>query len=85
MPFPLNPTYIHNVTKIHYNDLTEEEIEKDTAISDGGNYNLPQMWLIKIELWTQGQAWSTMRPFNPEKMKYYQSLIGFEIKVEINK
>ena len=78
-------TFIKSIEQVHYNDLTAEEIEKDTAITTGGNYTLPHMQLIRITLWTAtihgGKEWATLRPWTKDKEAYYRGLLGQQIKI----
>lgn len=80
-------TYIKSVTHKDYYDFTPDEIEKDTAIVGGGNYELPKCRLIIILLWTdclpKPIEWSTLRRWTPEKMTYYLSLVGQQVIIEI--
>lgn len=83
MPKVLEPTFITEIRKVHFNDLTPEFIKADTETVNGDFYTLPPIMLIIIELWTNGIKWQTIRPWNEEKEKYYKSLRGQEVKIEI--
>jgi len=80
-------TWIKDIAVVDYNDLTPEQIENDTAIVKGGNYPLPQTRLIWIKLWSvtiNGWfEWATMRRYTPEKYRYYSSIVGEQVKIEI--
>lgn len=80
-------TWIKDIAVIHYNELTPEEIKRDTETVDGKFYELPPIKLIWIKLWSNtiagGQEWGTLRPHNPEKFLYYSGLIGREVAIEI--
>lgn len=83
MPRVLEGTYISEVTKVHFRDLTKEFVLADTETVDGQFYPLSQGWLLKIDLWTNGFKWQTLRPWNSEKEKYYRSLRGQEVQILI--
>lgn len=87
MPAHFNETFVTGVRKVQYRDLTQEFIEKDTALEGGGYYHLPPGELIVIDLWTptiSGEhVWQTVRPYNPEKFRFYQSLIGNQVGITI--
>lgn len=82
-PAVLTPTFLKGIRIKHYNDLTEEFIQKDTAIKGGGNYPLPKTKLMILDLWTEGEYWTTVRRWTPDKEKYYRSLIGQEVKIVV--
>jgi len=83
MPVVLSPTFLKGIRLTHYNDLTPEFIELDTAIEGGGNYPLPKTKLMILDLWTEGDYWHTVRRWTPEKEKYYRGLVGSEVKIVI--
>ena len=83
MPAVLSPTFITNVTATHYKYLDPDFIVKDTETDEGEFYPLPKTNLIIIELFTEGHKWQTIRRFTPEKMKYYLSLKGAEVNIQI--
>ena len=82
-------TWIKDVAVVDYAELTEEEIEQDTAIVSGGNYPLPKTRLIWLKLWSEtidgGFEWGTLRRFTPQKFDYYSGLSGQQVKIEIVK
>lgn len=82
-------TWVTDVSIIEFNDLTPEEIQQDTAIVGGGNYQLPHMKLIKIDLWSDtingAHKWATLRPYTPEKYEYYRGLRGQTVSIVIEK
>lgn len=82
-------TWIKDIRMIHYDDLTKDELKKDTETVDGKFYELPHYSLIRIGLWTDtingAFEWATMRPYNYEKLKYYEKLVGKQVKIEIKK
>jgi hypothetical protein len=83
MPPYFKSTYISDVEKKNYMDLTEEFIKSDTEIAGGGFYELPLGELLIIKLYTDGHEWQTIRSWNPEKEKYYRSIIGKEVEIKI--
>lgn len=88
MPPVLSPTFLAKVEKAHYNQLTQQFIDQDTAITGGGYYQLPKTWLLILHLWTgSGMGsfkWTTVRPWNADKEKYYRSLCGQEVQIVID-
>jgi len=80
-------TWIKDIGIIDYKNLTPEQIEQDTAIRSGGNYTLPKTKLIWIKLWSYtihgGIEWATLRRYTPQKFEYHSSLVGQQVKVEI--
>lgn len=80
-------TFIKDVAVIEYKDLTPEQIEQDTAIVGGGNYQLPKGKLIWIKLWTPtvngAHEWGTMRPYRPWTFEYYKKLRGLPVTITI--
>lgn len=80
-------TWVKDITRIHYSELTPSEIEEDVTTVDGKEYQLPKTHLIWIKLWTStingGHEWATMRRWTPDKARYYQSLVGQQVKIEI--
>lgn len=90
MPKHIGITKVHDVAVVEYADLTPEQIEEDTAIVGGGNYELPQGRLIWITLESTQfpnipARWGTMRSFTEKKYQYYRSLIGRGVRIEIIK
>ena len=83
MPAKLEPTYIKEIKVMHSKGLTPEFIKYDTETVDGKFYQLPFGMVIIISLWTNGEAWTTVRRWTKEKEKYYRGLVGQEIKIEI--
>lgn len=83
MPKNLNGTYVVDVKKTHYRDLTEEFIKQDTEKDDGTFYPLPKGELLIIKLYTMGHAWQTVRAWNLEKEIYYRTLVGKEVEIEV--
>ena len=83
MPAVLSPTYLKGVRLKHYNDLTEDFIREDTETVDGSFYDLPKTHLLILDLWTEGKYWTTVRRWTPEKEKYYRSLVGKEVRIEV--
>ncbi len=97
MPFGLStPTYVLDVWALRKESLSKGFIDYDTKIesekSELGkpkpetHYKLPyaKVYLVII-LWTNGDIWTTIRTATEEKKKYYKSLIGQEVKIEIKK
>jgi len=83
-----NRTILCLVHKVHYKDLPSEFIDYDTAYPKDGileNYKLPKTELLILVLLTpsEGQLWTTIRRWTPEKEKYYRSLIGEDIDIEV--
>lgn len=85
MPAVLTPTYLKGIRVKNYSDLTEEFIREDTETVDGEFYQLSKGKLLILDLWTEGKYWTTVRPWNSEKEKYYRSLIGKEVRIEVTK
>lgn len=83
MPKDMRTTYIKDVAVVNYEELTEAEIKQDTETVDGKFYALPKTRLIWIKLWSEGKEWGTMRRWTVEKYKYYRSLVGQQVKIEI--
>ncbi len=84
MPPILTGTFITAVRKVEYQTLSEEFIKADTETVDGQFYPLQRGWLIFIELWTDGYKWQTLRPWTPDKLKYYKGLEGQEVEIVID-
>ena len=84
-PPVLAGTYLKGLRIKHYDDLTEDFIRKDTEIVDGTFYKLPKTKLMILDLWTAGKYWTTVRPWNRQKEEYYQSLLGQEVRIVVEK
>lgn len=83
MPKNLDATYIIEVKKTRYSDLSEDFIKADTEKMDGTFYPLPKGDLLIIKLYTRGHVWQTVRPWNEEKEIYYRMLVGKEVEIDI--
>lgn len=84
MPKNLYQTHIYAVEVTDFDKLTPEFIDQDTETVDGKFYPLPTFGkCMIIRLWTNGHKWQTVRSWNPEKEKYYKSLIGQEVRILI--
>lgn len=82
---PLNiessKTFISNVVRTEYSELSKDFIKKDTETIDGLFFWLPRGPLIIVYLWTDGISWQTVRSYTTEKFEYYLSHIGEEVKI----
>lgn len=66
------------------NNISQPMIEYDTKYGDSGEfYTLPNTNLIILFLWTEGQLWTTMRRWTPDKERHYRTLIGQQVKIEV--
>lgn len=67
-----------------YQVLTPELIKYDTETIEGKFYELPKTKLIKLFFdGDKGIPYCTLRRYTPEKWKYYESLIGKVLVLEI--
>jgi hypothetical protein len=82
-------TWVTGVSVVEFDDLSPQEVEQDTAIVGGGNYYLPHVKLIRVDLWSEtiqgGHKWQTYRPHTTEKLEYYNGLKGQQVSVSIEK
>jgi hypothetical protein len=79
------------IFRTHYNKLERDFLMYDTAYEDDkGNmkyYKLPKTELLVLLFFSKnGELFTTIRRYTPEKETYYKSLIGkwFAVKVEGN-
>lgn len=87
MPADTSRTRLLQVFVCDRKDLGELFVNYDTAYSEG-SYELPKGKLIVLVLQSFngrffGDLWTTIRRFIPYKEKYYRSLLGQEVKIEI--
>jgi hypothetical protein len=75
------------VFKTHYKDLSNVFVAYDTEILNSHDYYpLPKTDLIVLLLIADdGRTWTTIRRWTPQKEKYYRSITGQEVKIEIAK
>ena len=64
-------------------ELSKVFLEYDTKTISGINYKLPSGKLMIILLISKNILWTTIRSWNPEKEKYYKSLRGKEIPIQV--
>ena len=89
MPHDLNDgdqVKLLQIAKIHHDDLTPEFIEYDTTILDGGNYELPNKFLLLLIFISEKDEgiFTTLRKLSPEKEKFYRDAQGELFEVIIN-
>jgi hypothetical protein len=75
------------VFKTHYRDLSNVFIAYDTEILHShDHYDLPKTYVLVLFLIADdGKTWTTIRRWTPQKEKYYRSITGQEVKIEIAK
>lgn len=91
MPRIMAGTRILTITSVNIKDIPEDFKDYDTAygILQGSTtfYKLPEKGkVIVLFLFSpkeRGGVWTTIRRHTPEKEKYYASLIGQEVNIEI--
>lgn len=77
-------TYLVQIFIVDRKELSEDFIDYDTLIDDTGDYyKLPAGKLMVLILLTSNRLWTTIRRWTPWKEKYYRSLIGKEVEIEI--
>ena len=80
-------TWLVKLRVIDFSELTQEQIEQDTAIVGGGNYELPKGKLLWLGLYSDAlpepKAWQTIRRWTPEKEAYYRGLLGKQVSIKI--
>jgi hypothetical protein len=86
MPFR-DKAILLQVFKTHYRDLSNVFIAYDTEILNSHDYYpLPKTDVIVLSLMADdGRTWTTIRRWTPQKEKYYRSITGEEVKIEIAK
>jgi len=77
-----------NVFKTHYNELDKNFIAYDTCYEDEkGNllyYKLPKTELLCLLFFSRnGELFTTLRRFTPEKERYYESMVGKWFYIEV--
>ena len=75
-------TRLVDVWKMNYKEFSQDFIDYDTTHTDG-YYELPKTDVLVILLKTSHSLWTTVRRWTPQKEKYYRSLIGQDVKIEI--
>ncbi len=79
-------TFLIEVLNVNLEDLSVPFIAYDTSYWNPieGRYKLPKKGkYMVLMLRTNGELWTTIRRWTPQKEKYYKSLIGQEVKIEI--
>ena len=84
MPANMEKTKLVDIDLVDLEDLSEEFIQKDTAIVGGGHYKLPKKGKYMV-LWldSQGELWQTIRRWTPEKEAYYLAHMGEEVQIGV--
>ena len=80
----LAETYLIGVSRIAIEKLPKSFIKYDTAYDPTANYPLPEKGeYMVLTLWTadQGELWTTIRRWTPEKEKYYQEHLGEKVGI----
>jgi hypothetical protein len=80
------PTTLMQVLVCDKQHLSTNFLEYDTAYpTEKGmeNYELPEGGLLVLILNTGGFVWTTLRRHTQEKERYYRTLQGQEVKIEI--
>ena len=86
--FRLDETYLLGVSICNLEDLPEYFIDYDTKYVkglSGGFYPLPEKGKYMILFFFSGsdELWTTIRRWTPRKEKYYKSLIGQRVEIEV--
>jgi hypothetical protein len=73
------------VFKTHYRDLSNVFIAYNTGILNSHNYYpLPKTdVLVLLLIADDGRTWTTIRRWTPQEEKYYRSITGEEVKIEV--
>ena len=74
-------TKLLQVIMCDYTDLSQAFKDYDTTYPQG-TYPLPRGKLIILFLLTDGQLWTTIRRWTPEKFNYYNFHVGEFVKIE---
>jgi hypothetical protein len=75
------PTKLLQVLTCDASELSLPFIDYDTTYAEG-RYALPTGKLIILFLKTNGQLWTTIRRWTPEKINYYKLHVGEDVQIE---
>lgn len=90
------PTTLMAVFLCNREELGELFVKYDTLFWDGivpgitrdrtaYFYELPKGRLMVLLLITHNKVWTTIRRWTPQKEKYYRSIVGQDVKIEIKR